>query len=90
MQGIMYVYFCLCESARFARLIFSYWAAPSEGRRLYPREPLHYNHRFSPSLVGAVEVGVKGVLSLWCLLMLLLLGPFAGQRKRGLRAGVLL
>ena len=38
----------------------------------------------------AVEVGVKGVLWLWCLFVLLLFGPFAGQRKRGPRAGVLL
>ena len=70
------------KSARFARLIIvfflSYWAAPSEGRRWYPRKPLHYNHRFCPRLVGAVAVGVKDVLSLWCLFMLLLCGPFAG------------
>ena len=57
---------------------------------MYPQKPLQYNRRFSPRLVGAVEVGVKGVLSLWCLFVLLLFGPFAGQRKRGLRAGVLL
>ena len=30
-------------------------------------------------------VGVRGVLSLWCLSALLLFKPFAGQRKRGLR-----
>ena len=33
-------------------------------------------------------VGVKGVLSLWCLSALLLFRPLAGQQKRGLRVGV--
>ena len=33
-------------------------------------------------------MGVKDVLSLWCL-SALLFGPFAGQQKRGLRVGVL-
>ena len=71
------------KSARFARLIIvfflSYWAAPSEGRRWYPRKPLHYNHRFCPRLVGAVAVGVKDVLSLWYLLVLLLIRSIPGQ-----------
>ena len=31
---------------------------------------------------------MKGVQLLWCLSVLLLFGPFAGQRKGGLRVGV--
>ena len=33
-------------------------------------------------------VGVRRAVALWCLSALLLFGPFAGQRKRGLRVGV--
>ena len=82
-----------CEDSFSAEAIpiFSFWVAPSKGPRWYPRKALHCNRRFSPRLAGSAEVGVKGVVSLRCLsVLLLLVGPFASERKRGLRVGVLL
>ena len=73
------------NSARFARLTLSYWFAPSEGRRWYPRKQLHSSRYrmggspFSPQTRWGSRRGVKGVLSLWCLSLLLLIGSFPGQ-----------
>ena len=66
-------------------LFFSLWAAPSEGRRWYPRKPLHlsqYRIGGSPLLSQtrwSSRRGVKGIPSLWCLSMLLLFGSNPNQ-----------
>ena len=77
------IYIQAQTSASFVRLSFFSWAAPSEiADRIYLNNLIRHGmvlggHRFRPRHVGAV--GVKGVLSLWCLPALLLFGAFAGQ-----------
>ena len=86
------------NSARSARLIFALFLIGL--RQVKVVDGIHVNRcihgfvkkktRFRPRFVGAQEVPGRGerVLSLWFLSALLLFGPFAGQRKRGIRVGV--
>ena len=89
------------NSARFVRLIFSLFLIGL--RQAQVVNGIHGNRcihgciknillpsqtRWSTTRGTWCLVGVKGVLSLWCLSAMLLFGLFAGQRKRGLRVVV--
>ena len=73
------------KSACFACLIFSHWAAPSEGRRWYPRKQLHSSrYRIGGSPLSfqtrwSSRRGLKAVVSLCLSVLLLMFGSFPGQ-----------